>query len=183
MRTKSPAVDPVDRARFERLYDQHAAALTGFVTRQIGDRHLAEDIVQESFLVAWRDFRKLRDRAAVRPWLYAIAYRRTMDQHRRPGPVPVGELPELADRAAEASPSEIAEQREAASLVWAAAQGLEPRQRAVLELSVRHGMSTAEIAAVLRVGRAHAAVLVHRSRLALGTAVRALLVARRRGRC
>ncbi|KAA2258068.1 sigma-70 family RNA polymerase sigma factor [Solihabitans fulvus] len=170
-----------DRAAFERLYTRYAAPLTGFVARQVGDRHLAEDIVQDCFLIAWRDLDRLRDPAAVRSWLYGIAYHRVLDEGRRPGPLPVAELPERADPAA--SPAAVAEQREAAGLVWAAAQGLEPRQRAVLELSVRAGLSSAEIGGVLGVGRAHASVLVHRTRSALGNAVRTLLVARQRGRC
>jgi hypothetical protein len=53
----------------------------------------------------------------------------------------------------------------------------------VLDLSVRQGLSTREIADVLGVPVAHAAVLVNRGREALGNAVRYLLVARRRDHC
>src|SRR5207302_1721864 len=73
--------------------------------------------------------------------------------------------------------------REAAELVWAAAASLEPRQYAVLDLSVRRGLTTREVADVLGVPVGHAAVLVNRARESLGNAVRYLLVARRREHC
>ncbi|MEV6522626.1 sigma-70 family RNA polymerase sigma factor [Longispora sp. NPDC051575] len=172
-----------DRGAFGELYARHSPELLGFVTRLTGDRHLAEDVVQDCFLVAWRDLSGLRDPAAVKSWLFGIAYRRAMEQFRHAGPTPVADVPDVVDHAPGANPDTVAEQREAAALVWTAAQGLEPRQRAVLELSVRWDLSSAEIGQVLGVGRAHASVLVHRTRSALGNAVRTLLVARQHGRC
>ncbi|WP_018349932.1 sigma-70 family RNA polymerase sigma factor [Longispora albida] len=172
-----------DRGAFGEIYDRYSPGLLGFVTRLTGDRHLAEDIVQDCFLTAWKDLAELRDPASVRSWLFGIAYRKAMDTYRRPGAVLLADLPEVADETPGANPGASAEQREAASLVWTAAHGLEPRQRAVLEMSVRWELNSAEIAEVLGVGRAHASVLVHRSRSALGNAVRVLLVARQRGKC
>ncbi|MFC7615011.1 hypothetical protein ACFQV2_17300 [Actinokineospora soli] len=67
--------------------------------------------------------------------------------------------------------------------MWEAAAGLEPRQLAILELTVRADLSTAELATALDVRPAHAAVLAHRARSALGHAVRLLLLARNPRRC
>jgi RNA polymerase sigma factor (sigma-70 family) len=171
-----------DQDAFDRLYRQYRPGLMGFVLRQVGDHHMAEDIVQETFLVAWRDLAKLRDPAAIRTWLFSIAYRRAMSAATRVRHTP---LPDdlIADEAPGRRPDLAAEQREAVELVWAAAHGLAPRQRAVLELSVRWDLSSREIGEVLGVGTAHAAVLVHRSRAALGSAVLTTLVARQQGRC
>ncbi|HCT78879.1 MAG TPA: hypothetical protein DGT23_20430 [Micromonosporaceae bacterium] len=175
------AAASADRAAFDQLYHRYRPGLISFVQRQVGDHHLAEDIVQETFLVAWRDLCKLRDPASVKTWLFSIAYRRAMTHARQPVLVPLLEAANLADDTV--GPESVAEQREAQELVWSAAHGLEPRQRAVLELAVRWELSSKEIADVLGVGRAHAAVLVHRARSALGTAVKAMVVARQRGRC
>lgn len=169
-----------DRAAFEQLYQRFRPGLQSFVQRQVGDHYLTEDIVQESFLVAWRDLHKLRDPGSVKTWLFSIAYRRSMSHVAQPVLVP---LPDQAFHDPAAGPESIAEQREAQELVWSAALGLEPRQRAVLELAVRWELSSKEIGDVLGVGRGHAAVLVHRARSALGTAIKAMLVARQRGQC
>ncbi|MEV0455043.1 sigma-70 family RNA polymerase sigma factor [Catellatospora methionotrophica] len=172
-----------DREAFDRLYRLYRPGLLGFVFRQVGDRHTAEDVVQETFLVAWRDLAKLRDPDVIRTWLFSIAYRRAMSIAARVAPAPLPDPALLVDDAPGRHPEQAAEQREAYELVWAAAHGLEPRQRAVLELNVRWDLSTREIGEVLGVGTAHAAVLVHRSRAALGSAVRTVLIARRHGRC
>ncbi|WP_144118640.1 sigma-70 family RNA polymerase sigma factor [Catellatospora sichuanensis] len=172
-----------DREAFDRLYRLYRPGLIGFVFRQVGDRHTAEDVVQETFLVAWRDLAKLRDPDVFRTWLFSIAYRRAMSAAARVAPAPLPDPALLVDDTPGRHPEQAAEQREAYELVWAAAHGLEPRQRAVLELNVRWDLSSREIGEVLGVGTAHAAVLVHRSRTALGSAVRTVLIARRHGRC
>lgn len=172
-----------DREAFDRLYRLYRPGLLGFVSRQVGDRHTAEDVVQETFLVAWRDLAKLRDPDVIRTWLFSIAYRRAMSAASRVAPAPLPDPALLVDDTPGRHPEQAAEQREAYELVWAAAHGLEPRQRAVLELNVRWELSSREIGEVLGVGTAHAAVLVHRSRAALGSAVRTVLIARRHGRC
>ncbi|GIG00921.1 sigma-70 family RNA polymerase sigma factor [Catellatospora citrea] len=172
-----------DREAFDRLYRLYRPGLLGFVFRQVGDRHTAEDVVQETFLVAWRDLAKLRDPDVFRTWLFSIAYRRARSVAARVAPAPLPDPALLVDDSPGRHPEQAAEQREAYELVWAAAHGLEPRQRAVLELNVRWELSSREIGEVLGVGTAHAAVLVHRSRAALGSAVRTVLIARRHGRC
>lgn len=172
-----------DREAFDRLYRMYRTGLMGFVYRQVGDHYTAEDIVQETFLIAWRDLAKLRDPAALRTWLFSIAYKRSMSAAARVVPVPLPDAALLVDDAPGRHPEQAAEQREAYELVWAAAHALEPRQRAVLELAVRWELTSREIGEVLGVGAAHAAVLVHRSRAALGGAVRTVLIARRHGHC
>lgn len=54
-------------------FDEHAGALLGFAINTLGDRQLAEDCVQETFLRAWRA-RATYDPAqsSLRTWLFAI---------------------------------------------------------------------------------------------------------------
>jgi uncharacterized protein YkwD len=73
-----------DRGAFEQLYRRYRPDLLNLVGRQVGDRHLAEDIVHECSLLGWREIATLRDPASVKTWLFSIARRLAMSQRRRP---------------------------------------------------------------------------------------------------
>lgn len=80
--------DPVGSAPEEdlirALYDEHAGALFSYVLRLVaGDRYLAEDIVQETLLRAWKSASSLDPQArSLRPWLITVARRIVIDGHR-----------------------------------------------------------------------------------------------------
>src|SRR5436305_13774848 len=67
-----------------RLYDHHASALRSYATAPLGgDRHTAEDVVQETVLPAWRHADRLDARAEpFRPWLPKVARRLVSDRCR-----------------------------------------------------------------------------------------------------
>lgn len=62
------------------IYRRHARALAGLAARLVGSRADAEDILQETFVLALEHLRDLRDPASLRPWLMRIAVTRC---HRR----------------------------------------------------------------------------------------------------
>jgi RNA polymerase sigma-70 factor (ECF subfamily) len=65
------------------VYAEHAPALLGYVTKLTGDRARAEDIVQETVLRAWRHAERLEaDDRPLRPWLFTVAARIVVDEHR-----------------------------------------------------------------------------------------------------
>jgi RNA polymerase sigma-70 factor (ECF subfamily) len=66
------------------LYREHAGALFAYVLRLVaGDRYLAEDIVQETLLRAWKSASTLDPAArSLRPWLVTVARRIVIDSHR-----------------------------------------------------------------------------------------------------
>ena len=171
-----------DDQAFGQLYDRYAPRLYDFAIRLLRDPGAAEDLVQSTFVRAYEHRGALRDTGKVKSWLFTIAYNLAMNQieGRRPTE-PVEDRWDLA--APGRGPESEAEAQEARELVWAAAAGLEPRQYAVLDMSVRQELTTAEIADVLGLPKDHAAVLVNRAREALGNAVRFLMVARRRDHC
>ena len=78
------------------LYSQHAKALHGYVEQFCPDRASADDIVQETFIRAWRHLPRLSagDRP-VRPWLFRVARNLLIDANRaaRARPVTVPEEP------------------------------------------------------------------------------------------
>ncbi|HEX2033714.1 MAG TPA: RNA polymerase subunit sigma-70 [Chloroflexota bacterium] len=136
--------------------------------RLLGSFDEAEDLVQETFLRAWRGRSSFEGRAALRAWLYRIATNACLDFLRRTprravrheaGRSPFAEMPwlqpypdrlldELASR--EAEPDAVVVARETVELAFLAAiQLLPPRQRAALILADVLSWSAAETASLL----------------------------------
>jgi RNA polymerase sigma-70 factor (ECF subfamily) len=68
-----------DRAAFEELVRRTARGVYARLYVQVGDAHRAEDLIQETYLRAWKSIGSLSDPKAFRPWLYAIAGRALLD--------------------------------------------------------------------------------------------------------
>lgn len=64
-------------------YDEHGSELFGFAFRALRDRQLAEDVVQETFVRAWRSRGFDPERGSLRTWLFAIARNGVVDALRR----------------------------------------------------------------------------------------------------
>ena len=79
LRPRPLAMRPTQDSRVEsewaRMLESCRGELTRFATWLARDRAIAEDIVQEALLRAWRARTDLRDRAAVRSWLFTIVRR------------------------------------------------------------------------------------------------------------
>jgi RNA polymerase sigma-70 factor (ECF subfamily) len=72
-----------DRAAFEELVRRTSRLLFARLYLETGDRHRAEDLVQETLLVAFRSLRGLTDAAGFRAWLLKIAQNVAIDAVRR----------------------------------------------------------------------------------------------------
>jgi RNA polymerase sigma-70 factor, ECF subfamily len=73
-------------AEFNRMVDDHGPTMFRVAYRLIGDRHEAEDLVQETFRSAWKSRELFRPGEGERAWLVAILRRRAADHWRRPRP-------------------------------------------------------------------------------------------------
>jgi len=75
-----------DHAAFEAVYRRYAARVMSFAYRLCGDRTEADDLVQETFIAAYRGREGFRGRSEVLPWLLGITWRRQRDaaRSRRP---------------------------------------------------------------------------------------------------
>lgn len=71
-----------DRA-FSQLMRRHKPALYGFVRRYVGDPDAAVDVVQETFVAAWRALARFDGRRPFAVWLRAIALNKCRDRARR----------------------------------------------------------------------------------------------------
>ena len=63
--------EDIYRGRFESCFDQHYLQIFAFAVRRVPGRESAEDIVADTFAIAWR--RRDRIPVSALPWLYAIA--------------------------------------------------------------------------------------------------------------
>ncbi len=130
------------RARFESLCGGLRTDLYRFAFWLARDRSVAEDVVQDTLLRAWRSFEGLGDAAAVRPWLLTIARREFARrfERKRLDIVDLDALAALEDPAlAAAEESGLADLR-------AAIFALEDDYREPLVLQVLMGYTTEEIA-------------------------------------
>jgi RNA polymerase sigma-70 factor (ECF subfamily) len=159
LRTASPA-DDADRAvlvrlaegeldALEELYDRYKTMAYSIAYRITSDATLAEDVVQEAFLGAWRNAaRYVEGRGSVKTWLLAIVHHRAIDAVRRRRPTT--ELPdvEVPPPAALTLPDVWAEVSAVldADTVQAALATLSEVQREAIELAYFGGLTQQEIA-------------------------------------
>ncbi len=74
-----------DREAFEELVRACARMVYSRAYLECGNVHRAEDITQETFLVAWRNVTQVRDGKSFRPWLMSILHSVVVDGTRRTG--------------------------------------------------------------------------------------------------
>ncbi|HZF16947.1 MAG TPA: sigma-70 family RNA polymerase sigma factor [Steroidobacteraceae bacterium] len=131
-----------DRQRFEALSAQLRPELYRFAFWLARDRAIAEDVVQETLLRAWRSWGNLRDAGAAKQWLFTIARREhaRLYERKRFETVDVDKL-----ITSEAPALAAGDEREVEDLRRAIA-GLEDDYREPLVLQVLFGYSTQEIA-------------------------------------
>jgi RNA polymerase sigma factor (sigma-70 family) len=160
------------------VYDAYADRLYSYAVTMLRDRDAAADAVHDALLLARDRIGQLRDPEKLRPWLYAIVRSECLRRHRdsrRLAPLAAaGDVIDVGadDLGAGAREEEIRE------LVWSAADALNPGEREVLELTVRHGLDGAELADALNVSINAAHALASRARAQLERSLGALLVAR-----
>jgi RNA polymerase sigma-70 factor (ECF subfamily) len=146
-------------ARFERLFREHAGAVLAYALRR-SDRETAQEIVAETFTVAWRRLEDVPDLAL--PWLLGVA-RRTLANTRRSSERRQALALRLVREPAAAAPDEMVEVEERMSAL-AALQGLPPAEREAIELVAWEALSPEEAAEVLGCSRGVFAVRLHRAR-------------------
>ena len=143
-----------DSAALETLYDRHAATVLGILVRVIGDRAVAEDILQETFWRVWKGASTFESgRGSFTGWLFRIARNLAVDARRRTNVRPQA-LTEAdgAEWIADQMPdpdTDIPEQAQADfrnRQVRTALASLPRVQRVVIELAYFYGMTRQEIA-------------------------------------
>ncbi|GAA1971578.1 sigma-70 family RNA polymerase sigma factor [Amycolatopsis minnesotensis] len=166
--------------------DPYRRELMAHCYRMLGSVHDAEDLVQETYLRAWRGYDRFEGRSSLRTWLYRIATSACLTalegRSRRPMPtglggssdpgdelIDQGEVPWLEpipDRMTD--PASVVGSRESLRLALVAAlQHLPPRQRAVLVLRDVIQWRAAEVADAVGITTAAANSILQRARAQL----------------
>lgn len=136
-----------DHAAFERLYRSRVGAISRYVGAMVRDPARTEDVVAQTFLLAWRDLGKLRELDRFDSWLARIAHNQAMNELTRSRKTaPLEELPELADQGRFGRPDRELDQALDAEQLREALQRLPEMQRQALVLRYFHELPSAEIA-------------------------------------
>jgi RNA polymerase sigma-70 factor (ECF subfamily) len=163
-----------DREEFTRLTGRFRGELLAHIYRMLGSADEAEDLVQETYLRAWRSYDRFEGRSSVRTWLYRIATNVSLTAIERRGrrPLPSGlgapttdpaaplaaapevpwlqPVPDVLLAAEPQDPATVAAARAGIRLAFVAAlQYLSARQRAVLVLRDVLEWPAAEVAELL----------------------------------
>lgn len=164
--------------------DQYGDFLFRYALVRLGDRTIAEDLVQEVFLAALRDEKNFAGRSAERTWFVGILKHKIVDHLRRQGrerPVSAvnssGELgEELFDKAGwwqvkpvhwSANPSEVLEKKEFWEAFRHCLENLPQRLRTVFSLREMDALATDEVCESLKVTPGNLGVLLYRARMGL----------------
>jgi RNA polymerase sigma-70 factor, ECF subfamily len=140
-----------DEGAMAAFYREHGRAVFAQVLLVVGDRAMAEEIVQDTMLAVWRGAGLFRGESSVRSWVIAIARRQTRDRLRRQR-LRVVDNAFLADQPGSApGPEVMALDRAELAEVRGAIRELAPAHREVLGLAFGSGLSLPEVAGVLEI--------------------------------
>jgi RNA polymerase sigma-70 factor (ECF subfamily) len=155
--------------QFELAAMPHSASLLRVARRLTLDSALAEDLVQETLLLAWRSFDGFRTGTNIRAWLFRILFNAFYAQGRRLRARPVV-VPLPAGFHAESIASGGTSSLDAAA-VTRALETLSEEHRGVLLLAVVEGFTCREVAAILSVPIGTVMSRLNRARQALRNAL------------
>lgn len=137
-----------DRSAFARLVEQYWDRLYRWLYHLTRDRHVAEDLTQETFLKALGALKSFRPGSNFRAWVFRIGHnnfvnqKRTEKRTRQP-------LPDDMAETDYGGPMDSAENREALEIVAKAVAELPTDFRIALLLRVDEGLSFRDVAKVL----------------------------------
>ena len=143
-----------DTTALDELYRRHRDYVYTLCLNLCGDREEAQDLLQETFVRAWRGVSKFAGRSTLSTWLYRIAVNVAHDarQRRHSGRAP--------------APANSGGDQETVDHVRAVLGRLRPAHRAVLVLRYSMSLSHQEIADCLKWSVSRAKVTLHRAKRA-----------------
>ncbi len=139
-----------DPRGFAELYERHKNRVFGFLLRMTGDREIAEDLMQETFLAAHRNIAQFDRNRVFLSWIFGIAHKRTIDYFRH---LKVeSEHKDNTERSVGSklsNPEESVDNKKLRTLVADAVEKLDPNQREVFLLRELGGVPFKEIAEIM----------------------------------
>jgi RNA polymerase sigma-70 factor, ECF subfamily len=141
---------PEVEAALSALYDRYARTVYGVGLKILGNRSLAEDLVQEVFLKVWRSADTFdSSRGSFSTWLYRVTRSCALDLYRkrasRVRQLPDGAPHIAAARDSSAGPQEVVDESWLSWRVSRALEVLDAPHREVIELAYFGGLSQREV--------------------------------------
>ncbi len=142
-----------DAASFEHIYRHYQPVLQSYLARSTGNRELAEDLTQETFIKAWQVWSTVQEPKQIKAWLYCVAKHFSIAEHRRytrKGRMAVRSLQELQEDLKDETALSNQEQCYGTQeLVRATLARMSPQARQILLLALHDGNSYQEISQLL----------------------------------
>lgn len=146
------------------LYERLGPRVLSYLLGQLPTRELAEEVLQDVFLAAWRASGGFRGDSKVLTWLLTIAHNRAINARRRKQ---LDKVPLDSRRHGDVRAPDLGERVAHRMDVRHALRTLPEAQRAALELVFFHGLAIAEAAAVLDVAPGTIKSRIFRAKAAL----------------
>lgn len=175
--TTSPSLPSRAAKAFDTLYRDHVDLVYRFAHRLCGEPEAAKDLVQETFLNAYRGFEKFRGDAQVSTWLYSIASRACLRMRRRRKGAPERELSleefiptsegefRLQIPIDGLSPEEALQNKQLRDALDTAIDQLPKKYKMVLVLRDMEGLSAKEVGTIVGLNERAVKSRLHRARL------------------
>jgi len=165
-----------DYGSFEELVRRYEKKIYGHTIRMLGNPEDAEDVLQETFLNAFRALRSFRGDSSFSTWIYRIATNNALMKIRKSGrtytqveeEIPPPEM--MRDRPYswfERNPREAFQEKELMDALNRAVNDLPEKYRAIFLLRDVEGFSTQRAAEVLEISESAAKSRLHRARMYL----------------
>lgn len=163
--------------RFDRLYRDHVDLMYRFANRLCGETEAAKDLVQETFLNAYRGFKNFRGDSQVSTWLYTIASRACLRMRRKRKGAPERELSldefiptsegefRLQIPVEGLTPEEALQNKELRQALDDAIDRLPKKYKMVLVLRDMEGLSAKEVGTIMGLSERAVKSRLHRARL------------------
>jgi RNA polymerase sigma-70 factor (ECF subfamily) len=166
------------QAAFEQIVRRYQRPVIGLIVRMTGDRALAEDLAQDTFVKAFRHLDSFDATRRLSSWLFRIAHNTALDALRRQQRhvVDLDGLPDADARRDPAAPPQPdgVEQAALGAALTQALQALRPGYRAAIALRYDQDLPFDEIGRILGVPEATARSYVHRARKELAQSLEAV---------
>lgn len=160
-----------DQAAMAEFYQVHGRIVLAQILLGVGERALAEEILQDTMLAVWRGAGSYRGEAGVRSWVIAIARRQARDRLRRHRPDVAGDAVLAAQPSPDPGPELVALDRAEVAEVATGIRALAPAHREVLGLVFGAGLTLPEVAGLLEVPLGTVKSRLSAARAALGRAL------------
>jgi len=137
-----------DRVAMEVLYARHHVRIYRFLVRLTGNATMAEDLVSDTFLDAWRSAEHFEKKSSVSTWLLAIGRYKALSELRRR---PSERLDERADAVQDSAddPETTAHKTSRSAIVRKCLAQLSPAHREVVDLAYYQDKSIEEVAQIV----------------------------------